>query len=410
MYPTYGPPPRGGGDLHSLTLPRPPPRPQRLKHHKSFNSPPRRVAGGASVAPYGYGAPWRTKYEFYPPGATNELMMMQQHHHQQQVNMASAAAAVRRHHSSRRPHSPIVYEMSQTGRMVNLSSRPSFGHRYSNRPPPNVVFGRSRDDASIEKSSPSRDLMGTSFAATTSHREDADDRAFSFASAIRAEGTPTRMVKESLIKGSHDLYRGIKSDLTRSQSQLHSSRSSAVDIKKSKSFGAKEAAAKRSRGLPTETALNIHKLIVESDQKGNASAARVTSSSEREFECQGCGANNVVKKSKSKSVRSSRQQMQRTTTKSNSSSEEEAEVERSMMPGLENFEFRPTTSRARMLNGEEILKLVHFRRFFLGSGLERDDLIRNVSLIRARMREEERKAVDEYGMTTIKDKFTNSRR
>ena len=43
-------------------------------------------------------------------------------------------------------------------------------------------------------------------------------------------------------------------------------------------------------------------------------------------------------------------------------------------------------------------KLAHFRRFFAGAGIGRDDLARRVSLVRARMREEERKAVDEDGV------------
>ena len=46
----------------------------------------------------------------------------------------------------------------------------------------------------------------------------------------------------------------------------------------------------------------------------------------------------------------------------------------------------------------QVAKLAHFRRFFAGSGIGRDDLVRRVSLIRARMRDEERKAVDEDGI------------
>ena len=45
----------------------------------------------------------------------------------------------------------------------------------------------------------------------------------------------------------------------------------------------------------------------------------------------------------------------------------------------------------------QVAKLAHFRRFFAGAGIGSDDLVRRVSLIRARMRDEERKAVDEDG-------------
>ena len=45
----------------------------------------------------------------------------------------------------------------------------------------------------------------------------------------------------------------------------------------------------------------------------------------------------------------------------------------------------------------QVAKLAHFRRFFAGAGIGRDDLVARVSLVRARMRDEERKAVDEDG-------------
>ena len=45
----------------------------------------------------------------------------------------------------------------------------------------------------------------------------------------------------------------------------------------------------------------------------------------------------------------------------------------------------------------QVAKLAHFRRFFAGAGIGRDDLVRRVSLVRARMRDEEREAVDEDG-------------
>ena len=56
-----------------------------------------------------------------------------------------------------------------------------------------------------------------------------------------------------------------------------------------------------------------------------------------------------------------------------------------------------TIVRMRGIAVVQVAKLAHFRRFFAGAGIGRDDLVRRVSLVRARMRDEEKKAVDEDG-------------
>ena len=73
-------------------------------------------------------------------------------------------------------------------------------------PPPaaNMVFERSRDDCSLEKSSPM-------------HQQ---PRPFSFAGALRSEGPPSSLLKESLIRGAASAS---GAGLARSHSQLHRS-------------------------------------------------------------------------------------------------------------------------------------------------------------------------------------------
>ncbi len=455
MYPYYGPP-TGRCEVHphSLTLPRPPSgssgqgpggggRPHRaLRQHKSFHHHPRRVPGGATALPYGYGAPWRTKYEFYPaaPGTVSRGS----------PELVYASSGVRRHHSVKRPpppsrgspvayhrhpvqshHMPVQYPRQHEAAFRSVS--PPINQRQRAGKGSNVVFGRSRDDASIEKTSPMRDIFAPGFRDDYiphhyhSHPGDPGEAeemtSFSFASAMRSEGTPTRMLKESLVRGSQELYKGIRAEISWSQSQLHRASpalprrrpaAAATDIKKSKSFSAKElssiSVAARSRSPSPvrkpatrlqETTLDIHQLIMKSEDRSGAVAAvgalRVSSSSEREFECKGCGERNVVKKSKSIKRRS----------RGAVADDEELEIRAGF---AENFrQFRPR-SRARELNNEEIAKLAHFRRFFSSAGIGEDDLVRTVSLIRARMREEERKAVDEYGMPTTEAKIMSSRR
>ena len=163
-----------------------------FRHHRSFNQPRR-----APPAPsYGYasleGTPWRSKHEFFPGDA-------------------ASSSSVRRQHSARRVlSSPVV----AGGFHVNMDAvaAASFGQRYTTRrammpppPPPaaNMVFERSRDDCSLEKSGPMQ------------HQQ---PRPFSFAGALRSEGPPSSLLKESLIRGAASAS---GAGLARSHSQLH---------------------------------------------------------------------------------------------------------------------------------------------------------------------------------------------
>ena len=95
--------------------------------------------------------------------------------------------------------------------MDAVAAAASFGQRYTTRrammpppPPPaaNMVFERSRDDCSLEKSSPM-------------HQQ---PRPFSFAGALRSDGPPSSLLKESLIRGASSAS---GAGLARSHSQLH---------------------------------------------------------------------------------------------------------------------------------------------------------------------------------------------
>ena len=168
------------------------------RHHRSFNHPAR------GAQPYGGG---RSKYEFFP-------------------------GEVRRQHSARRVHSSPVGG-GGGGWHVAAAGSPSFGQRYTSRrangPPPhpgNLVFERSRDDCSLEKSGPaaSHHRLGSTLSqppgfqnfAPTAGGEipgDGGEQPFSFAGALRAEGAPSSLLRESLIRGA----------VVRSHSQLHRS-------------------------------------------------------------------------------------------------------------------------------------------------------------------------------------------
>ena len=93
--------------------------------------------------------------------------------------------------------------------MDAVAAAASFGQRYTTRrammPPPaaNMVFERSRDDFSLEKSSPMQ------------HQQ---PRPFSFAGALRSDGPPSSLLKESLIRGASSAS---GAGLARSHSQLH---------------------------------------------------------------------------------------------------------------------------------------------------------------------------------------------
>ena len=179
-----------------------------LRHHRSFNQPRRAPPsyGFASIE----GTPWRSKHEFFPGGGAGDAAA------------ASSSSSVRRQHSARRVlSSPVV---AGGGFHVHMDSSAalaaSFGHRYTTRramippppppPPPNMVFERSRDDFSLEKSSPLRDLQQQQLQL---------QRPFSFAGALRSEGPPSSLLKESLIRGAASASAG----LARSHSQLHRS-------------------------------------------------------------------------------------------------------------------------------------------------------------------------------------------
>ena len=177
-----------------------------LRHHRSFNQPRRAPPsyGFASIE----GTPWRSKHEFFPGGGAGDA-----------AAASSSSSSVRRQHSARRVlSSPVV---AGGGFHVHMDSSAalaaSFGHRYTTRramippppPPPNMVFERSRDDFSLEKSSPLRDLQQQQL-----------QRPFSFAGALRSEGPPSSLLKESLIRGAASAG---AAGLARSHSQLHRS-------------------------------------------------------------------------------------------------------------------------------------------------------------------------------------------
>ena len=73
-------------------------------------------------------------------------------------------------------------------------------------PPAGIVFERSSDDFSLEKSSPM-------------HQQQ-QQRPFSFAGALRSDGPPSSLLKESLIRGASSAS---GAGLARSHSQLHRS-------------------------------------------------------------------------------------------------------------------------------------------------------------------------------------------
>ena len=174
-----------------------------FRHHRSFNHP-RRVP-----ASYGFasleGTPWRSKHEFFPGDAA--------------AVVAASSSSVRRQHSARRVISAPVVAGGFHVHMdpsVSAACAGSFGQRYTTRravmpPPPtptSVVFERSRDDYGLEKSGPLRDMQQLR-------------PPFSFASAVRSEGAPSSLLKESLIRGASSASAG--PGLARSHSQLHRS-------------------------------------------------------------------------------------------------------------------------------------------------------------------------------------------
>ena len=120
---------------------------------------------------------------------------------------------MRRQHSARRVlSSPVVAGGGFHVNMDAVAAAASFGQRYTTRrammppppPPAGIVFERSSDDFSLEKSSPM-------------HQQQ-QQRPFSFAGALRSDGPPSSLLKESLIRGASSAS---GTGLARSHSQLH---------------------------------------------------------------------------------------------------------------------------------------------------------------------------------------------
>ena len=148
-------------------------------------------------------------------------------------------------------------------------------------------------------------------------------------------------------------------------------------------------------GLP-ETALDIHKLIFESDERikemlyETNRERRSVSSEKNIFECNHCGSENVVKNKNKK-----KNNNKRSDNGDGLDENQNYGGKRHRSGGKRDF-FR-SKSKARFLNSEEQIKLSHFRRFLRGADVGYHDLIEKVEEIRKRQKEEKRKAVDEDG-------------
>ena len=191
----------------------------------------------------------------------------------------------------------------------------------------------------------------------------------------------------------------------------------AAELKKSQSFNMERGQKKKKSNLP-ETALDIHRLIFESDAriKEMIEEAKKDDDEEedvigdavvkREFECNHCGSRNVVR-----GCRTSGDEVIEMSDKRASAPEGRTKTSglRSGMAGLartsgSRFQqqrrrlFR-SKSRARFLNSAEQAKLVHFRRYLQGSGIGYHELIERVDRIRTRQDEDRNQAVDEDGFS-----------
>ena len=305
----------------------------------------------------------------------------------------------------------------------SLEHRPSFARRFAVKRPGPIVFGRSREEESIEKTA-AEDLDQHHEAVFKRARNFSPYQHYSpakrkrvlqqmrssspplpppgdhhFRSLVLSDfsSAPTRRFKEvERLRGGGEpgqdhlqrrrrqrspsyagLYRS-KSDLDRaSAAALGPPLSKEDKVKKSRSFHHK---------LP-ETSVDIHRLIFESDQRikelvstkpeedddedEDDAIKRCQSSSEREFQCHECGTRNKVKTS-SKSKRLSAMALR--------------------------LRSRRKASKSRLLNGEEQAKLGHFRRYLRGAGIGYHDLAERVEEIWLRQRRERREEVDENGI------------